>query len=223
LFEGLGVLYRGMVLGVMIAAPVGPVGLLCIRRTLQKGFLRGFATGFGAAFADAFFSAVAAFGVAAILSLIQTYNATIHILGGLFLLGVAWHTWHDAPRQPDEDKNGAKAAGPLGALAAVARAMTSGFLLILTNPVALFGTLAVVATFGSLQNRMDAYTMVAGVFIGSSLWWLLLSGGTSLVRRHFTERGVVWINRGTAIALSPLALWAIASGALVYMGVSTPF
>jgi threonine/homoserine/homoserine lactone efflux protein len=216
----MGVLYRGLVLGVMVAAPVGPVGLLCIRRTLQYGLLRGFATGFGAAFADGLFSAVAAFGVAAILSLIQAYDATIHVVGGLFLLLVAWHTWHDVLRPPREETGSGK---KLGALGAAVKALTGSFFITLTNPATLFGTLAVIATFGALRDRTEAATIVAGVFLGSSLWWLTLSGGTALIRRRFTEKGVLWLNRVTGLALTPLALWALAHGVFAYLGIDMPF
>jgi threonine/homoserine/homoserine lactone efflux protein len=212
LLQEMGVLYRGILLGLMIAVPVGPVGLLCIRRTLQKGMLNGFATGFGAAFADAFFSAVAAFGVAVVMELVQSHNQPIYIMGGLFLLFVAWHSWHDNPRQPQPEEAEAKIIKLGLHLSGAARAMASSFIITLTNPATLFGALALVATFGRPNNRTEATLIVAGIFMGSSLWWLFLSGGTALLRRHFTEKGVIWINRITAVALLPLALWALVTG-----------
>ena len=213
MFEELGVLYRGMLFGLMVAAPVGPVGLLCIRRTIQKGMAIGFATGFGAAFADAFFSAIAAFGVAAIMDLIQSHTQPIYIAGGTFLLFVAWHSWHDKPRQPDPEDAEEKRLEKLGLhLRGMVKALVSSFLITITNPATLFGVLAIVATFGGLQGRREAAIIVLGIFLGSSLWWLILSGGTALVRHHFTEKSVIWINRFTAVALTPLALWALATG-----------
>jgi threonine/homoserine/homoserine lactone efflux protein len=100
LFEEIGVLYRGLVLGIMIAAPVGPIGLLCMRRTLQRGFTIGFATGLGAACADTLFGAVAALGVTAILEFMHHYDLYIRMIGGLALLFGAWHAWHDHPTPP---------------------------------------------------------------------------------------------------------------------------
>jgi threonine/homoserine/homoserine lactone efflux protein len=208
----MGVVYRGILLGLMVAAPVGPVGLLCVRRTLQKGMLNGFATGFGAAFADAFFSAVAAFGVAVVMELVNSHNQPIYIMGGLFLLFVAWHSWHDKPRQPRQDEAEKKIAKLGLHLRGIAKAMASSFIITLTNPATLFGAIALVATFGRPQNRAEAMLIVAGIFIGSSLWWLFLSGGTALLRRHFTDKGVIWINRFTAVAMVPLALWALVTG-----------
>ena len=169
LLQEMGVLYRGLGLGLLMAAPVGPVGLLCIRRTLQKGMLNGFATGFGAAFADTFFSAVAAFGVAAIMEIVQNHNQPIYILGGAFLLFIAWHSWHDKPRPPNLEQGDVKIAAKLGFhLTGMAKAMVSSFVITLTNPATLFGALALVATLGRPQNRAEANILVAGIFMGSS-------------------------------------------------------
>ncbi len=217
LFDEIGVLYRGIMLGIMVAAPVGPVGLLCIRRTLQKGMMAGFATGFGAAFADALFSAVAAFALAAIMEIIRNHTHPIYIVGGAFLLFIAWHTWRDKPRQPEPEDVEEKRLAKLGVkVTGLAKAMVSSFLITITNPATLFGVMAVVATFGGLQGRKEAAIIVGGIFLGSSLWWFLLSGGTALIRRHFTEGAVVLINRVTAVALTPLAVWALVAGVRGY-------
>lgn len=217
--EAFGVFSRGILLGLMVAAPVGPVGLLCIRRTLQKGMPVGFATGFGAAFADAFFSAVAAFGVTAIMNLINANLPLLYLVGGLFLLVVAWHTWHDVPRQPEPEEAQEKRLAKLGVhLGGYAKAMVSSFLITLANPATLFGAIAMIATFGGLHDRAEAGAMVGGIFTGSSLWWLLLSSGTALVRQRITETSVHWINRITALALAPLALWAMLKGLVNLLG-----
>lgn len=207
LFEEMGIFYRGVILGIMLAAPVGPIGLLCIRRTIQKGLLIGFATGFGAACADTLFGAVAAFGVAAILKFIQHYNVYIRCLGGAFLFFIAWHTWHDKPKQPQQDPR----------VTGVLKALMSGFVITMTNPITIFAILAVVATFGNFQKHNDAVTIVGGIFSGSIMWWLLLSGGITLVRGHFTENRVIYINRITAIALALLAAAALATGIVGFL------
>jgi threonine/homoserine/homoserine lactone efflux protein len=203
LFEAVGVFYRGLVIGLMIAAPVGPIGLLCMRRTIHKGLFIGFATGLGAAFADTIFGAIAAFSVAAIMDFLKHYGYSIRLLGGAFLLFIAWHSWYDPPRQPP--KNKISATG-------IVTALLSGFIITMTNPVTMFAILAVVATFGGLHKERDTLTIIAGIFCGSTLWWILLSGGVSLVRNHFTETRVMLINRITAVALAVLALWAAGSG-----------
>lgn len=213
MFSDLGVFYRGLILGLMVAAPVGPVGLLCIRRTIQKGVWIGFASGFGAAFADALFSAVAAFGVTTITQAIHTYNDPLYVLGGTLLLFIAWHTWHDKPRQPHpedvEKRYLRRFKFPLGG---ALKAMVTSFFITITNPGTIFGVLAVVATLSGLEARADAGLLIAGIFIGSSLWWLMLSGSIALIRKKFTESRVVILNRITAALLGLMALWILVVG-----------
>ena len=97
MFEELSVFYRGLLLGLLISVPVGPIGLLCIRRTIRRGLLIGLLTGLGAACADTILGAVAAFSVSAIIDFLQKYSSGLRILGGAFLIIVAWHTWYDRP------------------------------------------------------------------------------------------------------------------------------
>ena len=221
MFDNLPVFGRGILLGIMVAAPVGPVGLLCIRRTIQKGLLIGFASGFGAAFADAFFSALAVFGVAAVVQWLKTYADPIQIFGGAFLLFVAWHTWHDKPRQPKTQEVERKYFKGHH-LSGILKAMATSFVITITNPATILGILAVVATFGGLKTTFDASAMVGGIFIGSSLWWLMLSGGVFLLRGHFTEGRVVTMNRVMGVFLALVALAAIALGVMSFMGMDVP-
>jgi len=220
-FEEVGVFYRGAVLGLMIAAPVGPIGLLCIRRTIQKGWLIGFATGLGAALADTIFGAVAAFSVSAIVEFIQHYNIFIHMIGGAFLLFVAYHTWRDRPKPPEEPMGIVKKFLGLTkeqTLMGSLKGFLTGFAITMTNPATIFGVLAVVATFGELKSDADAPVIVSGMLSGSALWWLMLSGGVALLRAHFTENRIIMINRGTAVVLALIGLWAVTSGLQHIMG-----
>lgn len=227
MLEEIGVFYRGTVLGVMIAAPVGPIGLLCIRRTIQKGLLMGFFTGLGAAFADAFFGAVAAFSVSAILEFLHSYEFSIRMLGGFFLLIGAWHTWHDKPESPETAiARFARVRKVVGItqentynFSGIAKAVLGSFAITMTNPATIVAVLTVVATFGELRTDLDAYTIVAGIFAGSTLWWVLLSGGVALVRGHFTESRVVIINRFTAVMLAGIGVWALVSGIRGFFGI----
>ena len=220
MFGEIGVLYRGLVLGVVIAAPVGPVGLLCIRRTLQKGVMIGIATGLGAACADAIFGAVAVLGISAIVEFIQHYAATIRLTGGALVLFSAWYVWRDRPQPPHPREIVARVLNLTRekTLMGTLRAFLSGLIITLTNPLTLFGTLAVVATFGGINERLEADVLVFGIFSGSTLWWLLLSGGVGLLRGHFTENRIITLNHVTAVGLAALAGLAIASGIRGYMG-----
>ncbi len=215
----MGVLYRGLVLGLVIAAPVGPVGLLCIRRTLQKGLAIGLATGLGAACADALFGGIAVLGVSAVLDFIHHYESSIRLIGGIIVLATAWHTWFDHPKPPEPTELVTKVLHlpPENTPMGIVRAGLSGLVITLTNPLTLFGTLAVVATFGAVTKKLEANVLIGGIFSGSALWWLMLSGGVGLLRRHFTESRIIAVNRVTAVGLAILAGWAIFSGIHGYM------
>lgn len=199
----------------MIAAPVGPIGLLCIRRTLQRGFVIGFATGLGAACADTLFGAVAALGVAAILDFMRHYDVFIRMVGGLALAFGAWHAWHDRPEPAAEPVDLLTKVIPIQKDYMVLNALkglVSGFAITVANPVMLFAILAVVASFSHVESHLDAVTVIAGIFFGSTLWWLTLSGGVALVRGLFSDARIIFVNRITAVALATIAVWAIASG-----------
>ena len=218
MFEEIGVLYRGLILGFVIAAPVGPVGLMCIRRSLQKGVMIGLATGLGAALADTIYGAIAIFSVSAIVGFIHHYQAMIQIIGGLIVLATAWHTWHDKPKPmtPTDLINKVLNLPQKNIAWGIGRAFLSGFIVTLTNPLTLFGTLAVVATFGAINRRLEADVMIGGIFLGSVLWWCLLSSTVGLLRRHFTDNRIMTLNRVTAVILSLLGLWALLRGLEMY-------
>lgn len=220
MFEEISVLSRGLVLGLVIAAPVGPVGLLCIRRTVQKGMVVGLSTGLGAACADAIFAAIAVLGVSAVLNFIHDYEATIRLVGGGIVLYSAFHTWRDHPRPPKPREIVAKVLNLAHetTLMGTVRAAFSGLIITLTNPLTLFGTLAVIATFGGLTEGLASDVLVAGIFLGSAMWWCLLAGGVSLLRHHFTEKRIITVNRCTAIGLAVLGGWALFSGMRHYLG-----
>lgn len=199
LIEEFGILIRGVILGVAIAAPVGPIGLLCIRRTVERGPAAGLATGLGAAIADALFSAIAAFGVTAIVEQLLGHQVQLKVLGGLFLLGVAVHSFLKEPRPPAHAPEARNLTGAVG----------SGLFLTATNPVTVMGIMALVVGFGSDLAAPQATTLVVGIFLGSGLWWTTLCGGVSLVRHRFTVRTVQWLNRVTGGLIGTLGLWAL--------------
>lgn len=204
------VFLRGLVMGIVIAAPVGPVGLLCIRRTLHKGIFVGLTTGIGAALADMIFAAIAAFGVTAAVDLLTGFEKEIRIFGGLFILIMATHSL--LKKAPVERCVETSASGLI-------KALISGFLITISNPLTIIGVLAVVATFAGHLSYTQAATLTGGIFCGSAAWWLMLSGGVFLIRKHFTDNAIVWINRGTAVLLLVLAGWAIFTGIGAALGV----
>lgn len=201
LLDDIGIFWRGVVLGVIIAAPVGPIGLLCIRRSLERGLATGLATGLGAAIADAAFSSVAAFGITAILDMITSNMRLLQVVGGIFLLTVAIHSLTRDPKPLAAEP----VAGNLPA------ATFTGFFLTATNPVTILGMSAIVVGFGHTRGPVEDGTLVAGIFVGSALWWLILCGGVTLLRRFVTGRTVHWINVATGVILGVLGLYTLGS------------
>jgi threonine/homoserine/homoserine lactone efflux protein len=187
-------LLRGLVIGFSIAAPVGPIGVLCIRRTLAEGWVYGLVSGLGAASADAIYGCVAGFGITFISVFLIEQQLWLRLVGGVFLcfLGVRIFL-----SKASEQAAPAKTMGLFSAFA-------STFFLTLSNPVtilsfaAIFAGLGLVSTDGSY---VPAAILVFGVFIGSALWWLVLSGSVSLFRTSFTPAKLRWVNRISGIVI----------------------
>lgn len=198
---------KGIILGFSIAAPVGPIGVLCIRRTLAQGMACGFVSGMGAATADAFYGLLAACGLSAATALFIDQQFYLHLIGGCFLLYLGYTT---AKACPADAAANAQGDGLIGAY-------TSTLLLTLTNPMTILSFAAVFAGLGagtSGEDSLSALLLVVGVFTGSLLWWLLLSTMVSTLRSRFDYRRLTIVNQlsGLIIILFGLAsLWSIAS------------
>ena len=191
---------QSLLIGLSIAAPVGPIGLLVIQRTLQRGSLVGLATGLGAALADALYGAVGAFGVTWLIDALVGARVPLALGGGAFLLWLAWRTWHSAPAT-----RAALAGGGAGLLACFA----GTFVLTLSNPATIFSFIAVFGALGARTAVPSPWVMVAGVLIGSALWWLALSAAVGRLRARFDARAVAWVNRASALLLAGFALWQL--------------
>jgi len=191
----------GLLLGLSIAAPVGPIGVLCIRRTLSDGQLVGFVSGLGAASADAFYGAVAAFGLTAISAFLIGVRLLIHLLGGAFLCYLGIRTYHSAPSDRAARGGGRGLPG--------AYASTLG--LTLTNPATILSFAAIFAGLGLAQGSgyTSAVWLVLGVFCGSASWWLLLSSAVNLLRARIGPRQLRWVNRGSGVILLAFGLVAL--------------
>ena len=185
----IGLFFRGLVIGFSIAAVVGPIGMLCIQRTLHNGFLYGLVTGLGAATADGLYGSVAGFGLTAIATFLVTQLLWIRLIGGLFLVYLGIRTMLS---RPAERAANAPAHTFIGAYA-------STLLLTLTNPLTILSFAAIFAGIGvggdGKSSLFNALFVVCGVFLGSALWWCLLTGGLSLLRGKFTARWLLWVNR----------------------------
>lgn len=194
------VLVQAMLVGLAIAAPVGPIGLLVIQRTLNHGTAVGLATGLGAAVADAVYGAIGAFGVTAVIDLLGAARVPLALGGSAFLLWLAWSTWRSVPAA-------AGAAAPAGGGPKLWSSFGSTVLLTLANPATIFSFIAV---FGALASRavpVSPWLMVAGVLAGSASWWLFLSVLVGRWRSRFDDRARRWVNRVSALLLAGFAVW----------------
>jgi threonine/homoserine/homoserine lactone efflux protein len=197
-------LLRGVALGFSIAAPVGPIGVLCIRRTLAHGRVTGLVTGLGAATADAFYGGVAAFGLTALSSLLVSARVWVHVIGGAFLLYLGVRTLLARPAEKPAEARGVGMAGTYA----------STLLLTLANPATIIAFAAVFAGLGlGVTSGQGGYAAAAlttlGVFSGSTLWWLLLSGGVSVLRARLTTGALHWVNRVSGAILVVFAVVAL--------------
>jgi len=198
----LGFLLRGIIIGFAVAAPVGPIGVLCIRRTLTDGRAAGLVSGLGAATADALYGCIAGFGLVFVSDFLISQGTWLRLIGGAFLLYLGMRTFLARPAE------GAVSAQGDGLAAAYA----STFFLTLTNPLTILSFAAIFAGLGvgsARGNYISAATLVLGVFLGSALWWLLLIGATGLFRDRLSPRGLRWANRVSGVIIAGFGLIAL--------------
>lgn len=194
---------KGIVIGFVMAVPIGPIGIMCIRKTLTEGRLRGLIIGLGAATADLLYSCVAAFGFTSISGVITAERIWIRLIGGTLLLFFGARTFHAKPSDP---KFHIHSSGMLGSYFYIV-------FLTLTNPLTVFVFIAVFAALG-LENEVKIFSgsvLVAGVFIGSCLWFLSLSSGVTLFRKKLDLVGLRWVNRIAGILIIISGIIALAS------------
>lgn len=202
---------QGFAVGLSVAIPVGPLALLCMRRTLDRGFSHGFTTGLGAAVADGIYSFGAAFGIAAIAEWLARNQAEIRLSGAVALAWFAFHTWRHDPLPPVIEARARRLPGDFA----------SGFILAFTNPMTMIGFAAIFATFGlgaGLAGVDGAMALVAGTFAGSASWWLALSLGVARVRHLISARTLRTINLVAALVLAGSCLYALVSAILILTG-----
>jgi threonine/homoserine/homoserine lactone efflux protein len=194
----------GLIIGFSIAAPVGPVGVLCIRRTLAEGRLHGLVSGLGAATADAIYGGIAGFGLTFISDMLVQQQIWLRFFGGVFLCFLGLKT---LLAKPSEKSPSEKRTGLLGSYG-------STFFLTLTNPMTILSFAAVFTGIGLGSTLVDygsAALLVFSVFAGSALWWLILSGSVSLLRKKVTPRVLRWINMVSGAIIMGFGVFALVS------------
>ena len=191
---------KGLAIGFSIAAPVGPIGVLCIRRTLADGRAAGLASGLGAATADGVYGCVAGFGLTFVSNTLIGQQLWFRLIGGAFLCYLGLKTLLARPVEE---------AAPAGSNSLIG-AYASTFFLTLTNPMTILSFAAIFAGLGGAGEKyISAIVLVLGVFIGSALWWLTLSTGVSTFRTKFTPHGLRWVNRISGLVIAAFGLLAL--------------
>lgn len=197
-------LIKGIILGFSIAAPVGPIGILCIRKTLQFGKLSGFFSGLGAALADMIYGSIAAFGLTMISNALLASQFWLKLIGGIFLVYLGIKTFFSKPKSQEDKKLTHQA---------LLKDFITTFFLTLTNPMTIIAFLAIFAGFGlsNTGNLMQASFLVLGVFLGSCLWWLILSEFVTLFRKKIEKKMMKWINRIAGLIILGFGIFALFS------------
>jgi threonine/homoserine/homoserine lactone efflux protein len=187
---------KGLLVGLVIAAPVGPIAMLCITRTLSEGRVAGLSTGLGAATADSLYGAIAGFGLTALATLLEEQGLWLRLGGGVILLLMGGRTL----LYPPHERN-------IGAIhGGLVFEFSSTFILTLANPVTILVSAAIFAGLGHTDGAASLASvglLVLGVFCGSLAWWLFLVFSSGAVRRWFNPEHMRWVHRiaGAGIAL----------------------
>jgi len=188
---------RGIIIGFVVAAPAGPVSILCIRRTLTRGRFQGFATGLGATIGDGFYAAIAAFGLSFVINFLTTEEFWFRLLGGIFLAAMGFYILYKK-RKPENFKEPKKEGENLG------EAFCSALLLDLANPIIIFAYIAIFSGFGlatAEQHLFSGMIIVVGVIIGAALWWFLLTQIVAFNRDKLRPESIVTVSRIAGLLL----------------------
>lgn len=203
------IFFQGLIIGFSIAAPVGPIGILCIRRTLAEGRFSGFVSGLGAATADAVYGSIAGFGLTFVSIFLIEKSHWLRLIGGIFLLYLGVRTFLTLTKSlPDSDNLMPQEVN-------FTSNYFSTFVLTLTNPLTIISFAAIFAGLGigssSSENYLSALILVIGVFLGSCSWWFLLSGVVGLFRQRFKQGSLIWVNRISGVIIFIFGIAAILS------------
>ena len=191
---------KGIILGFSLAAPVGPIGILCINRSLKQGTRAGFVSGLGAATADALYGCMAAFGLAAVTGFLLQHMFWFHTAGFLFLLYMAITMFLKKPSVDDTGMTGSTAWS----------SFLSTLVLTISNPATILSFLALFSGLGFVAGSyFHALLMITGVFLGSAAWWLLLSYSASRFKNRISLSMLKRINVGSGILLLMMSFYSL--------------
>lgn len=192
-----GIVLSGLAIGFVVAAPIGPVNLIVIRRALRYGGLYGFLSGLGAALGDAIFATIAAFGLTAAIDWVMQYSTILQMIGGIFLIVLGTRTFFVHPHLEE---------APVDTAYSLLGVTATTFLLTITNPATMLGFVAIFGGVAGLTVTQEDYTsagiLVASVFLGSVIWWLVIAALASLFRHKMNDRMLTLVNKGSGIMIA---------------------
>ena len=202
-------LVTGLVVGFLVAAPVGPVAVMCIQRTLVDGRLSGYATGIGAALADTVFGAFAIFSVALVETFLSDHRPAVQFIGGLVLVGLGLRTILVHQNRKTE----AAKSAPIDHLSLLQSA-ASAFVVTIVNPITILAFVSIFAAIrvsATVDGLLGSWTVVLGVLLGALAWWWLLASIASVLRQRFTERGLRWLNAISGTVILGFGVYGLAA------------
>lgn len=203
---GFALFWKGFIVGLMVTIPLGPIGVLCVQRTLNKGRISGFVSGLGAAFADTIFAIIAGFGVNYIISFVKNQQIYFQIIGGIIIIFLGIHIFYTNPvRQLRMARFNKKK---------LSQDFFSVFILTITNPMAILFFLAMFAgmNVGEVKSGFfNLFVLVGGVLAGTSSWWFVLSSFVSFWRHRFRLKIIWWMNKLAGVIVFFIGIVAILS------------
>ena len=201
------IIIRGLAIGILISAPMGPIGMLCIQRTLDKGKFPAFFTGVGAALSDIFYCLLTGLGLSFITDFIETHQILLKIIGSLVIIAFGIYLIKKNPsrslKKPTAQSN------------TYWSDIVSGFFLTLSSPLTLFFIIGLFARFNFMLPEFKYYHYIVGylsIFIGAIIWWFTITSAVNKVRAHFNIRSMKIVNRVIAILLIVMAIIGLILG-----------
>ncbi len=201
-------LITGVIVGFFVAAPVGPVAVLCMQRTLRDGRIVGYATGFGAAVADTVFGGLAIFSVAVVEDFLLDNRSVIQFLGGFILIGLGVWTVMASRSRTQSDRVAESTFDHVTIL----HAFGAAFFVTIVNPITI---LAFVSIFAAIRvseatdGLFSTWVVIGGVFVGATAWWFFLASIASILRQRFTNRGIRWMNAVSGMTILSFGAYAL--------------
>ena len=200
------IFFKGVLIGLLVSAPLGPIGIMCIQRTLNRGYMSGFVSGLGAAAADIIFAVIAGFGLTIIINFIEEKQVYFQILGGIFVLYIGYRIFVTNPVKQLRLQRLNKTR--------LSQDFASVFLLTISNPMAVFlflGIMAAIKVVNDLLTLFELFTLIAGVAGGAVFWWFILASIANRFRKRIRLKSIWWLNKITGSVIFIFGLVVILS------------